>query len=99
MEDMTDKTINWIGQQQALIPDKPFFVYFAPGAAHAPHHVPKEWADKYKGKFDHGWDKLRKETFARQKKLRVIPSDAQLTKRHEEIPVWDEFRRLEPVVL
>ena len=61
MEDMTDKAINWIGQQKALIPDKPFFVYFAPGATHAPHHVPKEWADKYKGKFDKRWDKLREE--------------------------------------
>ena len=74
MEDMTDKAIAWIGQQKALIPDKPFFVYFAPGATHAPHHVPKEWADKYKGKFDEGWDKLREETFARQKKLGVIPA-------------------------
>jgi arylsulfatase A-like enzyme len=89
MEDMTDKAIGWIGQQQALIPDKPFFVYFAPGATHAPHHVPKEWADKYKGKFDGGWDKLREETFARQKKLGVIPPDCQLTKRHEQIPAWD----------
>ena len=60
-EDMTSKAISWIGQQKALIPDKPFFVYFAPGATHAPHHVPKEWADKYKGKFDQGWDKLREE--------------------------------------
>ena len=75
MEDMTDKAISWIGRQKALIPDKPFFVYFAPGAAHAPHHVPKEWADKYKGKFDDGWDKLREATFARQKKLGVIPAD------------------------
>ena len=74
MADMTDKAIDWIGQQKALIPDKPFFVYFAPGATHAPHHVPKEWADKYKGKFDQGWDKLREETFARQKKLGVIPA-------------------------
>ena len=74
MEDMTDKAIDWIGQQKALMPDKPFFVYFAPGATHAPHHVPKEWADKYKGKFDQGWDKLREETFARQKKLGVIPA-------------------------
>ncbi len=89
MEDMTDKAIGWIGQQQALIPDKPFFVYFAPGATHAPHHVPKEWADKYKGKFDGGWDKLREETFVRQKKLGVIPPDCQLTKRHEQIPAWD----------
>ena len=75
MEDMTDKAMAWIAQQKALAPDKPFFVYFAPGATHAPHHVPKEWADKYKGKFDQGWDKLREETFARQKKLGVIPAD------------------------
>src|SRR6187455_1914028 len=91
MEDMTDKAICWIGQQKALMPDKPFFVYFAPGATHAPHHVPKEWADKYKGKFDQGWDKLREETFARQKKLGVIPADCQLTARHKEIPAWDEM--------
>ena len=73
--DMTTKAINWIRQQKALMPDRPFFTYFAPGATHAPHHVPKEWADKYKGKFDQGWDKLREETFARQKKLGVIPED------------------------
>ena len=61
-EDMTDKAIKWIRQQKTLMGDKPFFVYFAPGAAHAPHHVPKEWADRYKGKFDQGWDRLREET-------------------------------------
>ncbi|MGO9933156.1 MAG: arylsulfatase [Steroidobacteraceae bacterium] len=100
MEDMTDKAINWIGQQKALIPDKPFFVYFAPGATHAPHHVPKEWADKYKGKFNQGWDKLREETFARQKKLGVIPEDCQLTQRHKEIPAWDEMpAALKPVLI
>jgi arylsulfatase A-like enzyme len=99
VDDMTDKAINWIGQQKALIPDKPFFVYFAPGATHAPHHVPKEWADKYKGKFDQGWDKLREETFARQKKLGVIPPDCQLTARHKEIPAWDEMpAALKPVL-
>ncbi len=99
MEDMTDKAINWIGQQQALIPDKPFFVYFAPGAVHAPHHVPKEWADKYKGKFDQGWDKLREEIFARQKALGVIPQDCQLTPRHKEIPAWDDMpAALKPVL-
>jgi arylsulfatase A-like enzyme len=99
MEDMTDKAINWIGQQKALIPDKPFFVYFAPGATHAPHHVPKEWADKYKGKFNQGWDKLREEIFARQKKLGVIPSDCQLTPRHKEIPSWDDMpAELKPVL-
>jgi arylsulfatase A-like enzyme len=99
MEDMTDKAINWIGQQKALLPDKPFFVYFAPGAAHAPHHVPKEWADKYKGKFDQGWDKLREEIFARQKKLGVIPKECQLTQRHKEIPAWEEMpAALKPVL-
>jgi arylsulfatase A-like enzyme len=91
VEDMTDKAMAWISQQKALASDKPFFVYFAPGATHAPHHVPKEWADRYKGKFDQGWDKLREETFARQKKLGVIPADCQLTARHKEIPAWDEM--------
>ncbi len=100
VEDMTDKAVNWIGQQKALMPDKPFFVYFAPGATHAPHHVPKEWADKYKGKFDQGWDKLREETFARQKKLGVIPEDCQLTARHKEIPAWDDMpAALKPVLV
>jgi arylsulfatase A-like enzyme len=99
VEDMTDKAIAWISQQKALVPDKPFFVYFAPGATHAPHHVPKEWADKYKGKFDQGWDKLREETIARQKALGVIPQDAQLTARHAEIPSWDDMpEALKPVL-
>ena len=99
MEDMADKAIAWIGQQKVLAPDKPFFVYFAPGATHAPHHVPKEWADKYKGKFDAGWDKLREETFARQKKLGVIPQNCELTARHKEIPAWDEMpEKLKPVL-
>jgi arylsulfatase len=97
--DMTDKAIKWIGQQKALTPDKPFFIYFAPGATHAPHHAPKEWADKYKGKFHQGWDKLREEIFARQKKLGVIPADCQLTPRHKEIPAWDEMpEALKPVL-
>jgi arylsulfatase A-like enzyme len=91
VEDMTNKAMNWISQQKALAPDKPFFIYFAPGATHAPHHVPKEWADKYKGKFDKGWDSLREETFARQKKLGLIPADCQLTARPKEIPAWDEM--------
>ena len=91
MEDLTDKAMAWVSQQKALAPDKPFFIYFAPGATHAPHHVPKEWADRYKGKFDGGWDKLREETIARQKKLGVIPADCQLTARHGEIPAWDEM--------
>ncbi|MBK8553618.1 MAG: arylsulfatase [Ignavibacteria bacterium] len=99
VEDMTDKAIAWIGQQKVLAPDKPFFAYFAPGATHAPHHVPKEWADKYKGKFDGGWDKLREETFARQLKLGVIPPDSKLTPRPKEIPSWDEMpEALKPVL-
>ncbi len=99
MADMTDKAINWIGQQKALMPDKPFFAYFAPGATHAPHHVPKEWADKYQGRFDAGWDAIREETFARQLELGVIAPDSQLTARHKEIPAWDEMpEALKPVL-
>jgi arylsulfatase len=86
-------------QQKALMPDKPFFMYFAPGATHAPHHVPKEWSDKYKGRFDQGWDALREEIFARQKELGVIPPDAELTERHDEIPAWDDMpEELKPVL-
>jgi len=88
--DMTDHAIDWIRQQKALMPDKPFFVYYAPGATHAPHHVPPEWSAKYKGKFDQGWDKVREETIARQKEHGVIPEDAELTERPAEIPAWDE---------
>jgi arylsulfatase len=90
-EDITDRAIEWVRQQKALMADKPFFVYFAPGATHAPHHVPTEWADRYKGRFDQGWDRLREETFARQKQLGVIPPDAELTARHSEIPAWDDM--------
>jgi arylsulfatase A-like enzyme len=98
-EDMTDRAIAWIREQKALMPDKPFFVYFAPGATHAPHHVPPEWADKYKGKFDQGWDKLREETLARQKDLGVVPPETELTARHEEIPAWDDMPdELKPVL-
>jgi arylsulfatase A-like enzyme len=97
--DITDKAIKWVRQQKALMPDKPFFMYFAPGATHAPHHVPKEWSQKYKGKFDQGWDKLREETFARQKKLGVIPADCDLTKRHAEIPAWDTIDpKMKPIL-
>ena len=97
--DMTTKAIKWIRQQKALMGDKPFFTYFAPGATHAPHHVPKEWADKYKGQFDQGWDKLREQTFARQKELGVIPPDCQLTSRHSEIPAWDSISaEMKPVL-
>ena len=97
--DLTNKAIKWVRQQKALMPDKPFFMYFAPGATHAPHHVPKEWSAKYKGKFDQGWDKLREETFARQRKLGVIPADCDLTKRHAEIPAWDSIDpKMKPVL-
>jgi arylsulfatase len=90
-EDMTDHTIEWIRQQKALMPDKPFFAYYAPGATHAPHHVRTEWSDKYKGKFDKGWDALREETLARQKELGIVPGDAELTERPAEIPAWDDM--------
>jgi arylsulfatase len=99
MPDLADKAIAWVRQQKALTPDQPFFVYFAPGATHTPHHVPKEWADKYKGKFDQGWDRLREETFARQKDLGVVPQDCELTRRHDEIPAWDDIdEQLKPVL-
>ncbi|MCI0632404.1 MAG: arylsulfatase [Actinobacteria bacterium] len=90
-EDMTDRAIEWIRQQKALMADKPFLVYYAPGATHAPHHVPKEWSDKYQGAFDDGWDAQRERTFARQKELGVIPLDAELTARPSEIPAWSEI--------
>jgi arylsulfatase A-like enzyme len=98
-EDLTDRAVGWMRQQKALMPDKPFFVYFAPGATHAPHHVPKEWADKYAGQFDDGWDVQRERTFARQKELGVIPADAELTARHDEITAWDDMpEELKPVL-
>ena len=98
-EDLANRAITWVRQQKALMPDKPFMIYFAPGATHAPHHVPKEWSDKYKGRFDAGWDKLREETLARQKTLGVVPGDATLTARHAEIPSWDEMpAKLKPVL-
>lgn len=90
-EDLTDKAITWVRQQKALLPDKPFFMYFAPGATHAPHQVPSEWIDKYKGKFAHGWDRQREITFERQKELGVIPPDAVLTPRDAEIPAWEDM--------
>ncbi|HEY5978493.1 MAG TPA: arylsulfatase [Microlunatus sp.] len=98
-EDLTDRAVSWVRQQKALMPEKPFFVYFAPGATHAPHHVPREWADKYKGAFDDGWDVQRERTFARQQELGVIPADAELTARHDEITAWDDMpAELKPVL-
>jgi len=87
--DMTNETINWINTVNAVHPDQPWFVYYSTGAAHAPHHAPKAWREKYKGQFNQGWDKLREETFERQKKLGIIPANTQLTARPEEIPSWD----------
>ncbi len=89
--DMTDQAIKWVSAQQALTPDKPFYMYFATGATHAPHHAPREWIEKYSGQFAGGWDALREETFARQKKLGVIPADAKLTPRPREIPAWNDM--------
>ena len=98
-EDMAGKAIDWIKAQKAIYPDKPFFVYWAPGATHAPHHAPPEWIEKYQGAFDDGWDKQREQTFARQKELGVIPADAELTPRPEQIPAWDDMPdELKPVL-
>jgi arylsulfatase A-like enzyme len=98
-EDIAEHAIKWIRQQKALMPDKPFFAYFAPGATHAPHHVPAEWSDKYKGMFDEGWDVQRERTFARQKELGVIPEDAVLTERPAQIPAWADMPDdLQPVL-
>jgi arylsulfatase A-like enzyme len=98
-EDLADHAVNWIRQQKALMPERPFFVYFAPGATHAPHHVPKEWIDRYRGEFAQGWDALREETLARQKELGVVPQDTALTVRHDVIPAWDDMPdELKPVL-
>jgi len=91
--DLVDHAITWIRSQQSIAPDKPFFTYLATGATHAPHHAPKAWIDKYKGKFDQGWDKLREQTFVRQKQLGVIPANAQLTPRPKELPAWDSLSK------
>ncbi|GAA5495749.1 hypothetical protein Rhal01_01928 [Rubritalea halochordaticola] len=88
--DMADKCIAWLRMQHAVAPDKPFLAYYAPGTAHAPHHAPKEWIEKFKGKFDHGWDKQREITYAKQKEMGIIPENTKLTKRSEGIPDWDE---------
>lgn len=89
MTDLANQAIQWTGFQKSLTPDKPFFTYFAPGATHAPHHVPKEWIAKYKGKFDQGWDKLREETLARQIKLGVVPAGTKLAPKPAAIKDWD----------
>jgi arylsulfatase A-like enzyme len=91
IHDLADRSINWILTQHAAAPDKPFFLYFAPGNSHAPHQAPKEWVAKFKGQFDQGWDKVREETLARQKKLGVVPQDTAMTPRPPEIPAWDSL--------
>lgn len=88
--DLVDHAIDWVDNVQA-VPGRPYFLYVAPGATHAPHQAPKEWIDRFKGKFDSGWDKYREETFERQKRLGVVPADAQLTPRPKEIPAWDSL--------
>ena len=89
--DLVKHAIAWVQAQQTLTPDKPFFVYLSFGATHAPHHVPTDWSDKYKGAFDQGWDKVRETTLANQKKLGVVPQDCQLTARSEGIPAWTDL--------
>ena len=90
-EDMTDKAVSWMKQVRALTPNRPFFMYWAPGAAHGPHHIFKEWADKYKGKFDDGWDAMRERVFARQKELGWIPQNTELTPRPETLAGWQDI--------
>lgn len=89
--DMTNQAINYVKAQQSMTPDKPFFIYFATGAVHAPHHVSKEWSDKYKGKFDKGWDAVREETVAKQKEMGVIPKDTKLAPKPKDIKDWDKL--------
>lgn len=90
-EIMANKTIDWLRMQNAMAPTKPFFAYYASGSAHAPHHAPKEWIDKFKGRFDQGWDKVREETLERQKKMGIVPANTKLTPRPKEIPAWDSL--------
>jgi arylsulfatase A-like enzyme len=90
-EDLTDKAIQFIADSKQLAPNKPFFLYFATGAQHAPHHVPKEWADKYKGKFDDGWDKYREKVLARQKELGIVPKNTVLSRHDPDVQDWDKL--------
>jgi arylsulfatase A-like enzyme len=90
-EDLVDKAIAFIADTKQVAPDKPFFLYLAPGCAHAPHHVPKEWADQYKGQFDDGWDALREKTFKRQKELGIVPKDAQLSRHDPDVQDWQKL--------
>jgi arylsulfatase A-like enzyme len=89
--DLADTAIDWMQTQHALAPEKPWLLYYATGTAHAPHHAPKEWIEKYKGKFDEGWDEVRSETLARQIELGIVPPDTKLTERPDQIPAWDSL--------
>jgi arylsulfatase len=93
--DMTDQAVRWMNMQQSLTPDKPFYMYFATGATHAPHHAPKSYIEKYKGKFSQGWDKLREETLERQKKLGVVPQNTVLAPKPADIKDWDKLSATE----
>ncbi|MDQ8730004.1 arylsulfatase [Bradyrhizobium sp. LHD-71] len=90
-EDLADKAISWLRKRRAYAPDKPFLMYWAPGAGHGPHHIFKAWADKYKGRFDDGWDVLRERTFKRQQEFGLIPADAKLTPRADTMAAWDSI--------
>jgi arylsulfatase A-like enzyme len=90
-EDLANKAIDWIKAERSLAPDKPFFIYYAPGASHAPLQAPRAWVDKFKGQFDMGWDRYREIVLERQKKLGVVPQDTKLTPRPAEIPAWDSL--------
>lgn len=88
-QDLANDAIHWIDEHSALAPDKPFFMYYAPGTAHAPHQAPKEWVDKFRGRYDQGWDKMREAIYARQKRMGIIPANAQLTPRPASLPAWE----------
>jgi arylsulfatase len=90
-KDLADNAVGWLQNQQAFAADKPFLMYFAPGAGHGPHHVAKEWADKYKGKFNDGWDAYRERVFKRQKEMGWIPANAQLTPRDKTMTAWADI--------
>jgi arylsulfatase A-like enzyme len=89
--DIADRAINWVRKVSSIAPDKPYFLYVATGATHAPHHTPTEWIEKFKGKFDGGWDVYREETLIRQKRLGVVPKDTQLTERSKGLPAWSSL--------
>ncbi len=91
-DDITDKSIEWLRACARRTPSKPWFLFYSTGCAHAPHHVAPEWADRYKGVFDDGWDALRERTFQRQKELGIIPQDTELTPRPDDVfPAWDSL--------